>query len=239
MAPRRLLCGFLRPDPAPRLGQVNSLSAATHLRCNLSNRFSPVHRGPVYFFHSLASSAARRQRQHGSLGGQELAGNLRKGELLKPPHHRIWSACRIDGTVFAVYPFVGGLTNLYSFTAVSGSSLTNSDGAYPLAGLVLSDNTLYGTTAGGGGMGHGPVFSISLPVLPIFTWPQLTIIPSGTNVIITWPSTNASILSLVTTPTLVSPTEWSYVTSSRFLIHGQYVVTNPISGTQMFFRLSQ
>ena len=42
-------------------------------------------------------------------------------------------------------------TNLYSFTATSGSSFTNSDGASPVAGLILSDNTLYGTANGGGG----------------------------------------------------------------------------------------
>src|SRR5260221_730049 len=60
-------------------------------------------------------------------------------------------------------------TTLYSFTATSGPFDTNSDGANPVAGLILSDNTLYGTATDGGSSGYGTVFSLS------FT-PQLTII---------------------------------------------------------------
>ncbi len=52
------------------------------------------------------------------------------------------------------------LSNLYSFTAISGAN-TNSDGAYPSAGLILSGNTLYGTTPHGGTNGNGTVFSIN------------------------------------------------------------------------------
>ena len=48
-----------------------------------------------------------------------------------------------NGTVFAVNTDGTSFTTLYSFTAlVSG---TNSDGAGPVAGLILSGNTLYGT----------------------------------------------------------------------------------------------
>src|SRR6266581_2485226 len=36
-------------------------------------------------------------------------------------------------------------TKLHTFTALDTASFTNSDGAYPLAGLILSGNTLYGT----------------------------------------------------------------------------------------------
>src|SRR6266446_4904964 len=50
------------------------------------------------------------------------------------------------GTVFAVNTDGTGFTNLHSFTALSGPhTSTNSDGANPYAGLVLSGNTLYGT----------------------------------------------------------------------------------------------
>jgi hypothetical protein len=41
-------------------------------------------------------------------------------------------------------------TTLYSFTATSGSSFTNSDGASPAAELISSGNTLDGTANGGG-----------------------------------------------------------------------------------------
>jgi uncharacterized repeat protein (TIGR03803 family) len=59
-----------------------------------------------------------------------------------------------NGTVF---------TALYSFTAGSGSfsSITNSDGAYPEAGLILSGNTLYGTAYFGGSSGVGTVFKVN------------------------------------------------------------------------------
>ena len=65
------------------------------------------------------------------------------------------------GTVFAVNTDSAGITNLYSFTALSGSNYTNSDGAYPLAGLILSGNTLYGTAYRGGSYGWGTVFRIN------------------------------------------------------------------------------
>src|ERR1035437_5768337 len=53
-------------------------------------------------------------------------------------------------------------TPLYSFTFLNNS--TNSDGAYPQAGLILSGNTLYGTAWSGGSSGYGTVFSLSLPL---------------------------------------------------------------------------
>ena len=56
-------------------------------------------------------------------------------------------------------------TNLYSFpTTVANSSHTiysNSDGADPEAGLILSGNTLYGTADAGGSSGNGTVFAVN------------------------------------------------------------------------------
>src|SRR5438477_8516921 len=58
-------------------------------------------------------------------------------------------------------------TSLYSFTAtipytndVGRVFHTNSDGALPLAGLILSGNTLYGTAGRGGSSSYGTVFAI-------------------------------------------------------------------------------
>jgi len=126
------------------------------------------------------------------------------------------------GTVFAINTNGIGFTTLYSFTTAPSGS-TNNDGAYPYAGLILSDNTLYGTASGGGTNGGGTVFSLSLPL------PQLTISLSGTNIILTWP-TNAAGFTLQSTTNLLSPAVWT-------IVSGQYAVTNPISGTQQFFRL--
>src|SRR6266446_1372749 len=55
-------------------------------------------------------------------------------------------------------------TTLYSFTATSYPGYfdsTNSDGAYPQAGLTLSGNTLYGTALRGGSSGGGTVFAVN------------------------------------------------------------------------------
>ena len=68
------------------------------------------------------------------------------------------------GTIFAVKTDGRGFTNLYYFTALSGSAgfqETNSDGAFPQAGLILSGNTLYGTAYQGGASGNGTVFAIN------------------------------------------------------------------------------
>jgi len=64
-----------------------------------------------------------------------------------------------NGTVFAVNTNGTDFTNLYSFAPLSNS--TNSVGAYPQAGLVLSGNTLYGTANGGGSSGNGTVFAVN------------------------------------------------------------------------------
>src|ERR1051326_6529767 len=64
------------------------------------------------------------------------------------------------GSVFAVSTDGTGFTNLHSFMAGAGPfpNTTNSDGAYPRAGLILSGNTLYGAAAWGGRLGFGTLF---------------------------------------------------------------------------------
>src|SRR2546425_9931062 len=52
-------------------------------------------------------------------------------------------------------------TVLHTFTSASGSNATNSDGANPSAGLILSGNTLYGTAKYGGSSGWGTVFAVN------------------------------------------------------------------------------
>jgi uncharacterized repeat protein (TIGR03803 family) len=135
------------------------------------------------------------------------------------------------GTVFAVNTDGTGFTTLYSFTAFWNG---NSDGGLPESGLILSGNTLYGTAWVGGSSGNGTVFSLSLPTPP----PQLTIIPSGANVILTWP-TNAAGFTLQSTTNLGSSAVWTTNSPGPVVVNGQNTVTNPISGAQQFYRLSQ
>jgi uncharacterized repeat protein (TIGR03803 family) len=65
------------------------------------------------------------------------------------------------GVVFAIGIDGTGYTVLHHFAAVDPFTTTNSGGAFPCSGLVLSNNVLYGTTLGGGAGGKGTVFAIS------------------------------------------------------------------------------
>lgn len=67
-----------------------------------------------------------------------------------------------NGTIFAINTDGTGFTNLHSFSAESGSPSNqyNSDGSGPFAGLILSGNTLYGTTSSGGSANSGTIFAI-------------------------------------------------------------------------------
>src|SRR6266567_3629382 len=69
-----------------------------------------------------------------------------------------------NGTVYKVITNGTGFTNLHSFTALpEPRPHTNSDGAYPIAGLItnLSGNTVYGTASEGGKSGNGTVFAVN------------------------------------------------------------------------------
>jgi uncharacterized repeat protein (TIGR03803 family) len=65
-----------------------------------------------------------------------------------------------NGVVFSVNTNGGSFTTLHSFTPMDTLTATNADGAVPFGGLVLSSNTLYGTTSAGGQGGRGTVFSM-------------------------------------------------------------------------------
>jgi len=136
--------------------------------------------------------------------------------------------------VFAVNTDGTGFTTLHSFTDTSGGANTNSDGGVPGCTLVLSGNTLYGTAAGGGSSGRGTVFSLTLPI----ALPQLTVSPSAANVILTWP-TNAAGFTLQSITNLGSSAVWTTNSPAPVVVNGQNTVTNPISGAQQFYRLSQ
>jgi len=68
--------------------------------------------------------------------------------------------------------------------------------------------------------------------------PQLTLIHSGVNVILMWP-TNATGFALQSTTNLVSPTGWTQVSPAPVILTTNNVVTNSITGAQQFFRLQE
>ena len=66
-----------------------------------------------------------------------------------------------SGVVFRIQTNGTAFTVIKSFSLVEVARGTNTDGATPHAGLVLSGSTLYGTTMNGGSGGSGTVFSLS------------------------------------------------------------------------------
>jgi uncharacterized repeat protein (TIGR03803 family) len=149
-----------------------------------------------------------------------------------------------SGTLFKVNTDGTGFNTIYNFTPDNYTTFNgtitanyNSDGNGPNGGLVFEANILYGTAEDGGSSGFGTVFSFSLGPVSVAA-PTLTILPFGTNVILTWP-TNAAGFSLQSSTNLVSPAVWTTNSPASVVVNGQNTVTNPISGTQKFFRLSQ
>jgi len=139
-------------------------------------------------------------------------------------------------TVFQLNTDGTGFTVLHSFSAYSTDGLnscgccnTNFHGAVPESALIISGNTLYGTAQNGGSSGFGTVFSISLPAKPAISM-------VGHQLVLAWPTNVTG--SLQSTTNLASPV-WTSNLPAPVVVNGQYTVTNPVSGTQQFFRLSQ
>jgi uncharacterized repeat protein (TIGR03803 family) len=141
-----------------------------------------------------------------------------------------------NGFIFTVKTDGTGFSILYSFTALQTNSsgvYVNPDGAYPCWGaeLALAGNTLYGTCELGGSAGYGTIFSISMP-------PQLTLTTTGQNLVLSWP-TNFTGYTLRSTTNLGPSAVWITNLPAASVVNGMNTVTNPISGAQQFFRLSQ
>ena len=98
--------------------------------------FSPLH----IFSRATGSTAALTQGLDGTLYGVSALGGA--------------SGLPANGTVFKVQPDGSGFSIIYSFT-------NGSDGSGPMAGLIVSGHTLYGTAKNGGSGGHGTVFQIN------------------------------------------------------------------------------
>jgi uncharacterized repeat protein (TIGR03803 family) len=116
------------------------------------------------------------------------------------------------GTVFKLNTDGSDYTVLKSFTG-------GTDGGYPLSGLTLLDNALYGTTSRGGDFGQGTIFKIDL--LPILTIQSL-----GNAVVLSW---DDPAFALQAAPTVTGPYTTIQGSTSPY--------TTPIDSDQQFFRL--
>jgi uncharacterized repeat protein (TIGR03803 family) len=170
--------------------------------------------------------------------GEALDGAFPAGALVQGSDGNFYGTTSYGGTNGAGTAFKisanGALTTLYAFGSITNASGEALDGANPCAALVQgSDGSFYGTTSGGGTYTNGTVFRLT-----IVPQPQLTITPSGPNVILTWP-TNATGFTLQSTTSLGSSPVWNTNSLAPVVVNGQNTVTKPIFGTQQFYRLSQ
>ena len=116
-----------------------------------------------------------------------------------------------------------------SWTAL-GSGLNSS-----VVALAVSGNYLY---AGGYFGTAGGKVSPYIALANLLTLPTASLILSGADVIVTWP-TNATGFTLQSTTNLNSPVVWITNSPAPVVVNGQNTVTNLISGGQKFYRLIQ
>jgi hypothetical protein len=84
----------------------------------------------------------------------------------------------------------------------------------------------------------GVVVAIYPAVSAVIARPQLSIVRSSTNMILTWPA-SATGFTLQSATNLASPMVWSAVSPQPVVVNGQNTVTNPISDPRKFYELSQ
>jgi hypothetical protein len=133
----------------------------------------------------------------------------------------------VDGTNY---------TSAQAFNWLSGSShVVSAPAAQTLAGTPYQ---WYSWTDGGtlahsltaNGSSDTAVFGLTAPPLGVFV--------SGTNAVMAW-STNAFGFNLQYTTNLSPPVVWNTISTTPGIVNGQNVLTNSLSGTRMYFRLSQ
>jgi hypothetical protein len=116
-----------------------------------------------------------------------------------------------------------------SWTAL-GSGANNQVVALAVSGSDLYAGGYFGTAGG--------KVSPYIARFSLLTLSTVSMILSGGNVIVTWP-TNATGFTLQSTTNLTSPAGWITNSPAPVVVNGQNTVTNPISGAQKFFRLIQ
>jgi probable HAF family extracellular repeat protein len=92
-----------------------------------------------------------------------------------------------------------------------------------------------GQIVGEGYDSQGTAHGFLLTPIPLPASPILTIAVSNVSVLLSWP-TNAPGFTLQSNPYL-SPVNWTTVSPAPVILNGQYIVTNSMVGTQMFYRL--
>ena len=125
-------------------------------------------------------------------------------------------------------------TGYYNGTPVGSYSLAGWGFNPPLTLAVYGDSELESVV-----VPAGTVTASNFYVGPLTVGtPQLSITPAASNVLLTWPA-NFIGFTLQSTTNLIPPVLWTTNSPPPVVVNGHNTVTNPIAGTQRFFRLSQ
>jgi hypothetical protein len=128
---------------------------------------------------------------------------------------------------------VGSTTQNYTWDG-SSSTLINGVDYLKFSGVTSAGGTLtivFGNTTAETDL-NGFQLQLIVAVVPV----QLTIAPSGNNVIVTWPTNGTSGFNLQSRTNLVVGS-WTAVGGSPAIVGSNYQVTVPASGVAQFFRL--
>jgi hypothetical protein len=122
-----------------------------------------------------------------------------------------------------------------------GSYSDNSSGGGGGGGSIIDSSAITNLTEVSGTNSpddphNGEIIIIAVP-------PPLSITADGANVVLTWPAADTGFTTtgyrLESATNLVPPVAWQTNSTAPVVVNGQNTVTNPITGTQMFFRLKQ
>jgi uncharacterized repeat protein (TIGR03803 family) len=129
-------------------------------------------------------------------------------------------------TIFRLNTDGSGFTVLFSFPP---GYPENADGAVP-AGIVVSQNVIYGDTQGGGPSGTGVIYSLTLPV------PSLAITSLGNQFVVSWPAwaTNSTLQTTTGLPFV----SWNTITNGITGDGTNFYFVTPSIGQTAFFRLN-
>lgn len=135
-------------------------------------------------------------------------------------------------------------------TAMAGSDYTSTSGTLTFNGgetsktftVTILDDAVYEgnetfavNLSGATGASLGSPATATVTIVDNET-PPLGISKQGTSMIFSWP-TSATGFTLQSTTNLGTAAVWGAVSPSPVVVNGQNVVTNPMSGSRMFFRL--
>jgi uncharacterized repeat protein (TIGR03803 family) len=124
--------------------------------------FLPGNSGSVFRVNLDGSSFTNMHTfTQGADGGNPYGGVILAGSMLYGA--AFFGGASNSGCIFGINTNGTGLTNLFSFPSLQPHSpfYTNTTGAYPNSGLIVSGATLYGMANGGGTDSWGTIFAVN------------------------------------------------------------------------------